>query len=128
MANTPKLYRNGAVGFIDWLDGCVIKAVLKVKVHCPAQEHQCNERNNKKPQNVPVYRAFGEPTKSVAEPTGRKSQSLPEPCFGRGVTQIYITPTGDDKEEPAGDQRHRQRNPEIVSEMGKYGMRPFRSS
>jgi len=38
VANTLRLFRNGAVGFIDWLDGFVC--------HCSWMIHQCYERGD----------------------------------------------------------------------------------
>ena len=43
MPNTLKLYRNGAVGFIDWLDGGRCYMLLVSKKGNEAENHQNEE-------------------------------------------------------------------------------------
>src|SRR4030095_9139033 len=42
VANTLKLYRNGAVGFIDWLDDCITRR-LELHLQCgKAERRECD--------------------------------------------------------------------------------------
>jgi len=119
VANTLNLFRNGAVGFIDWLDGDLIKSVPKVKVHCRVQERQCSKPDDQKPEHVPICAAFAELTKSATNPARPKPESFPEPCFCGGVTQKEIAAAGDNEEQCAEKRCHEQRQPKMVLKLGK---------
>jgi hypothetical protein len=47
VANTLKLYRNGAVGFIDWLDRVLSRTENIAEIDCAKQERpRCHEHGH----------------------------------------------------------------------------------
>ena len=59
MANTLKLFRNGAVGFIDWLDGgCAMKSKASNKKANNQRDDEVNQPPNKKQNKRPKMRGL----------------------------------------------------------------------
>jgi hypothetical protein len=128
VANTLKLLRNGAVGFIDWLDApYAMECVHPVKIQSDIQQGQGYESEEESPHNG-SENAAGIKTPRRFRKTGRgKVKPLPKGGFGRDVTHPGLAASSNQPNPSAKERSTEEALKKLSREVPEYCVFEFRA-